>query len=85
MAEAGRAFANEEVPMLAKIIAPRIGIVATAGLVADQRHAVDEAAVGRRVALASEANATGPVAISVNVLTSISAFVIAESMAPACS
>src|SRR5882724_4687506 len=43
VAEACRAFADKKVPVLAKIIAPRVGIVAATCLVTDERKVVDAA------------------------------------------
>src|SRR4051812_39631896 len=57
VAETRRACADKKVAMLAKIIAPGVGVVAAAALILDQGDVVDAAAVGGRVALPPHAYA----------------------------
>src|SRR5262249_55466535 len=62
MAEAARALPDPEETVLAEIVAPGIGVVR--GLVRDQRHAVDAAAIGGGVAAPAHRHAAGLVAVA---------------------
>src|SRR5271169_6767473 len=62
MAEARRTLADVKVAVFAKVIAPWIGVVFR--LVVDQGNGVDAAAIGRRLAVAVEADTTGKIAIA---------------------
>src|SRR5208282_3756695 len=60
--EPGGALPHVIIPMLAKVIAPRIGVILR--LVIDQGLGVDPAAVGRVLAATAERDPTGEVAVA---------------------
>ena len=64
MAKAARTVADKEVAMLAKIVAPGVGIVAAPTLVFDECHVIDAAAVGDGMALPSQIDTAGLVAVA---------------------